>query len=245
MKTAIESIASMGESLTRWVTLRAKDQTSDDQRPRVKVGPWVESIRWKMKFLDHYSTLLCNVRWESIGNLSLTACKHEDMVDLHVNDGLLLRLGSSRSAEMVVLASFDAAVAACVNSCDTLGRLINLVYGLGIHGFLESLPNVAKKVDPNCPLGVVMHAESGLDSIKFLRGLRGECQHAYLSEVLFQGYGSSALEPVVAGQYCPDTAKELRVSEYLVMAKDRTLKVLTACARAIAPDPENAVLPRC
>ncbi len=73
-----------------------------------------------------------------------------------------------------------------------------------------------------------------------LRSLRGECQHGDLSEALKQGYGGPTLEPTVNAKWCPE---ELRVSDYVVMSKDRTLELLAGVAAVVIQGPEDAVKP--
>ncbi len=41
-------------------------------------------------------------------------------------------------------------------------------------------------------------------------------------------------------QYCLDSTKGVRVSEYILILKERTLDLLTGCARTIADDPAKA-----
>lgn len=235
MNSTLRSITGMGDRLTRWISQRDVDAGLVRE-----VRSYVQSIRWKIRFLDHHSALLCAVQWDKVGRLG-SVCIPEDMVDLRVKDGLLMRLGTSETVTMIIWTSFDGAVAACVNACDTLGRLINRVYGLGIDEHRANLPGVANKLNAKCPLGVPMYQEPGLQWMKPLRSLRGRCQHADLSEVLLQGYGSSALEPLVHRDYCLDGTEGIPVSDYASMVKARTLELLTVCANTITSGPELAV----
>ena len=99
MKPTIESIESMGDRLARWISSRA-----GDPKLGIEVCRYVESIKWKLRFLDHHSALLSSAQWDSIGRLGTMACKPEEMINLKVNDGLLLRLGTSENATMIMLA---------------------------------------------------------------------------------------------------------------------------------------------
>jgi hypothetical protein len=102
-----------------------------------------------------------------------------------------------------VYLAFDGLTAALVNMTDTLGRLVNLTYSLGIHPRQASLLAVRDRCNPASSLGVVLYDAQHTDWLRKVRELRGRCQHADVEEILTtrEGALSRRGEPFVDPQY--------------------------------------------
>ncbi len=241
MKRTIQALQAMQRAICRW------KETGPDSSCLVDVQKYVKSIDWKTRFLHHHCDLLSDVRWDDLSGLSNP--KEEDAKDAveirfgNRREGHLIRVRTGETGRLLMLIAFDGVVAACVNAADTFGHLLNLVYKLGFEEFEANLPKVAKEIPLGSPLGVVLHEEPGIDAVSILRKLRGECQHADISEVMLEGYGGG-IEPMVNRKWCPGATDNIRVSDYTASAKARTLQLLSNAAAAVADAPEAATAPR-
>jgi hypothetical protein len=75
-------------------------------------------------------------------------------------------------------------IAAVVNMTDTLGRLVNLAYSLGIDPRRASLLAVRDRCNATSSLGVILNDTQYTDRLRKVRDLRGRCQHADIEVIL-------------------------------------------------------------
>jgi hypothetical protein len=207
------------------------------------------SIDWKIKFLEHNVRLITGIPWGQLGDLEVrlapygAADTHPVVIPCGDSGGLHVHVSSQDAAKLVALAAFDNSISACVNSADTLGRLINVAYELNLKEREANLWQVAKATASNCPLGVVLHQRPGSAWMVKLRNLRGECQHGDISAVLViqnQTFGGPPQPPYVDIDYCEGSASALLVADFVTAARNRTFELLRNAAEVIAGSPEAA-----
>src|SRR6266508_4655757 len=99
--------------------------------------------------------------------------------------------------------AFDGLTAALANMTDTLGRAINLAYGLNIPPRQASLIAIRGQCNPASVLGVVLNDPLYTEWLPKIRDLRGRCQHADIEEVLTTRAGALSRrgEPYVDQAY--------------------------------------------
>lgn len=144
------------------------------------------------------------------------------------------------------LVAVDGVVTSCVNAADTLGRLLNLVFRLGINQRKANLPLVSEKIGEASPLGRVLKQQPGHAWMIPLRSLRGECQHGDISAVLQvpdHDLGGVPSEPHVAADYCINGTATTPLLAYALQARDLTLELIRNSALVLAASPGAALLP--
>jgi hypothetical protein len=222
----------------------------NSNREADRLSSFAESIRWKLRFLQHHCGFISNVRWTDVCRLGTPGFADPVRVVCgeDTDDGcVVLEFRTLDSGRMAVLSCFDGIVGACVNSVDTLARILNLAYGLGLEERRANLPMVAQKVDEGCAVGSVLTSDPGVDWMAPVRLLRGECQHANIAVVIREpdsGFGVPARDLFVADEFAIDDRTGMTVATYSQVLRDRALFLLTAIARAIAADPDSSVVPR-
>jgi hypothetical protein len=213
-----------------------------------RLSSFAESIRWKLRFLQHHCGFIGNVVWGDVSRLRTpgfvdpvrVACGERDD-----GDCVVLELRTQDSGRMALLSSFDGIVGACVNSVDTLARMLNLAYRIGLNERNANLPMVARRVECNCPVGLVLRRNPGIDWMSPVRELRGECQHGEISAVIREpdrAFGVPADDLLVADRFAIDNGKGMTVGTYSQVLRDRTLLLLRAVAQAVAADPAGSVV---
>jgi len=242
MRTALVAIKDMKRALRAWARSEGRRSADVDG-----LDIYADSMVRKLELMEHHVATLTRVDWDIVGalvgelNIEPASGKRTALSLLHPTEcGYAVLVDSRRVAELVVHAAFDGVVAASVNACDTLGRLINLTYSLGVREENANLPMVATKLDLKSPLGRVLRSEPGIEWMGPLRRLRGECQHGMLTEVLYQGIGST-VEYTVASAWHFDGVTNARVSVYALATQEKTTALLERAAAAILADPVKAL----
>lgn len=235
MKDVEDAIRSMSYNLTAWAE-RSGRALHDVEYIR-KLG---ESVVRKVHFVDLHYQVLAEYKWH---NLPVIQNSPMNTAGIDASERMGLDGEEMFAAEILVLNAVTGAISSCVNAVDTLALLLNLVYQFGIHSNRANMPHVAEKVPADSPLGSVVLVDPGSEWMRPLRGLRGKCQHDDITHILtnaWVGVGV-ALEPSVNHQYLINGSEELRVSEYVNVAKQRTFEFIAGMANVISSDPEKAV----
>jgi len=169
-----------------------------------EVNALIRAISRKAKFAEMHMALLTGIDWDRFDDLGRRPAGATVPVHLKVplSEASLTIEHPGAAIDHVYLA-FDGLTAALVNMTDTLGRLVNLTYSLGIHPMKASLLAVRDQCNPTSSLGVVLHDSQHTDWLRKVRELRGRCQHADVEEILTTRAGALSRrgEPYVDQAY--------------------------------------------
>ena len=151
------------------------------------VSALIRAIRRKARFAEMHMELLTGIDWEQIDNIGRRSAGGLDPARLKISlsEASLVIEHPGALIDHVYLA-FDGLTAALVNMTDTLGRLVNLAYTLGIDTRRASLLAVRDQCIPTSSLGVVLNDGQHTDWLRKVRDLRGRCQHADVEEILIR-----------------------------------------------------------
>lgn len=206
----------------------------------------VRALRRKASFAEIHSKFFDGIEWDridGIGRCSAGATEPERFwVPLKEAS---LRFDHPGALIDHVYLAFDGLTAALVNMTDTLGRLLNLVYGLQIDPKRASLLSVRDKCAVTSPLGYVLSDAKQTDWLKRVRDLRGRCQHADVEEVLALGGGTYARrgQPYVDQAYCwKSPAQPTLIVTYAQDATQAAADCLYAAMTAILKAPHNPTI---
>jgi hypothetical protein len=150
-----------------------------------QVDALIRALSRKARFAEMHMALLSGIDWDRIDDIGRRPGGVADRAHLRVplSEAFLIIEHPGAVIDHVYLA-FDGLTAALVNLTDTLGRLVNLAYGLGIDAKRASLLAVRDQCAPTSTLGIVLHDVQYTDWLRKVRDLRGRCQHADVEEIL-------------------------------------------------------------
>ena len=145
----------------------------------------IKAIGRKERFAQMHVTLLEGINWQQTDNIGRRSSTGSDPVRLRIalSDASLTIEHPGALIDHVYLA-FDGLTAALVNMTDTLGRLVNRAYGLGVDPRRASLLAIRDQCLPTSSLGLVLNDVQYTDWLRKVRDLRGRCQHGDIEEVL-------------------------------------------------------------
>ena len=145
----------------------------------------IRAIGRKERFAQMHMALLEGINWQQTDNIGRQSNTGPDVVRLRIalSDASLTIEHPGALTDHVYLA-FDGLTAALVNMTDTLGRLVNRAYGLGIDPRRASLLAIGDQCLPTSSLGLVLNDVRHTDWLRKVRELRGRCQHGDIEEVL-------------------------------------------------------------
>lgn len=208
---------------------------------------FLRSIERKCAVLAHHAQLLSGIDWDAFARTGITDLDTQQPGKLTVRgEHWRLEIDHRETAMTFALISLDGLVSGCVNICDTCARLLNVAYEIGIDVRRANIMTLKRTLDPACLLGRVLHLTPGLDWLDGLRQLRGECQHASLSDSLI--HPASPLdgphpEPQINSRFAGSLAgADLSLSRYVPHVVSSTEGFLVAVAAAVVADPANAVI---
>jgi hypothetical protein len=148
------------------------------------IDAFIRGIRRKARFVEMHMGLLTGVDWSQIDDIGRRpGGGAPTRLTITLSDASLTLEHSSAVVDHVYLA-FDGLTAALVNITDTLARLLNLVYSLGIDPKRASLLAVRDRCSATSSLGIILHDVQHTDWLRKVRDLRGRCQHADVDEIL-------------------------------------------------------------
>lgn len=169
-----------------------------------EVDALIRAMNRKARFCEMHMALITGIDWDRIDEIGRRSRGAADPTHLKVplSDASLVIEHPGAVIDHVYLA-FDGLTAALVNMTDTLGRLVNLAYSLGIDPRRASLLAVRDVCTPTSSLGIVLHDVQYTDWLRKVRELRGRCQHADVEEILTTRAGALSRrgEPYVDQTY--------------------------------------------
>ena len=145
----------------------------------------IRGIARKERFAQMHVALLEGINWQQIDDIGRRSGTGPNPVRLRIalSDASLTIEHTGALIDHVYLA-FDGLTAALVNMTDTLGRLVNRAYDLGIDPRRASLLAIGDQCLPTSSLGLVLNDVQYTDWLRKVRELRGRCQHADIEDVL-------------------------------------------------------------
>jgi hypothetical protein len=145
----------------------------------------IRGIKRKARFAEMHMEMLAGIRWDEVDDIGRRPPGATGPAHLRIplSEASLSIEHPSAVIDHVYLA-FDGLVAALVNMTDTLGRLVNLGYSLGINPRQASLFAIRQRCTPTSPLGTALSDPQNIDWLERVRDLRGRCQHADVEAIL-------------------------------------------------------------
>jgi hypothetical protein len=207
------------------------------------VEAYIRAIKRKAKFALVHQCVLDGIIWKDVDDIGRTPVGSSVPQPLIVNlHEATLQIHHPGAVTDHVYLAFDGLTAALKNMTDTLGRLVNGVYGLGIRERQASLLAVRDQCKRTSALGAVLHDPSLMGWLQAVAELRGRCQHADVEEVLATNAAIYAqrMSPVVRDDYCWKTPKvDTPIAVYAHEAMEAAETMLVAAVSAIAASPNN------
>jgi hypothetical protein len=211
-----------------------------------EASAFIRGIERKIRFVEHHAAVLSGVQWDQIERIGrrLQGVNHRNHLTINLADASLTIEHADAVIDHVYVA-FEGLTAALVNMTDTMGRLINLRYALGIDPRKASLLSLKNHCSASSPLAVVVNDPKHNDWLKKVRELRGRCQHADVESVVVAAAGPYARrgQPVIPSLYCwqtPPTALPiLNYAQEAVQAAEATLLAVIA---SVLQAPSNPLI---
>jgi hypothetical protein len=195
------------------------------------VGALIRAIGRKAKFAEMHLAVLSGIDWDKCDDLGRRPIGATEPLRLEVTlsaEAYLILEHPTAVVDHAYLA-FDGLTAALVNMTDTLGRVVNLAYDLGLPPRQASLIAIRGQCNPASSLGVVLHSSQYTDWLLKVRELRGRCQHADVDEILTTRAGALSRrgEPYVEQAYSwqaqPQSTSIVTYAQEAVRAADSCL----------------------
>ena len=211
-----------------------------------EVDALVRAINRKAKFVEMHMALLIGIDWariDDIGRRTTASAADRAHLKVPLSEASLIIEHPGAVIDHVYLA-FDGLTSALVNMTDTLGRLVNLAYGLGISPRGASLLAVRDQCIATSSLGAVLHDVQHTDWLYKVRDLRGRCQHADVEEILTTRVAALSRrgEPYVDQAYSwRSPATSTSIVRYAHEAAQAADACLEAAIRGILANPANPV----
>jgi len=208
-----------------------------------EVHALIRAISRKARFAEMHLSVLNGIDWDQCDDLGRRPAGAADPVRLKVllSEAYLILEHPSAVIDHAYLA-FDGLTAALANMTDTLGRAINLAYGLNIPPRQASLIAIRGQCNPASVLGVVLNDPLYTEWLPKIRDLRGRCQHADIEEVLTTRAGALSRrgEPYVDQAYSWRTpAQPTSIMVYAQEAVQVADSCLDTSLGAILANPAN------
>jgi hypothetical protein len=145
----------------------------------------IRGIKRKAGFAQMHMAFLAGIRWEEIDQVGRRPPGGNDRACLRIplSEATIVIEHPTAVIDHIYMA-FDGLTAALVNMTDTLGRLVNTAYSLGIDHRRASLLAVKAECTTTSSLGIVLNDGDYTDWLRKVRDLRGRCQHADVEDIL-------------------------------------------------------------
>jgi len=206
------------------------------------VDALIRAIRRKARFAEMHMALLAGINWEQIDDIGRRPGGGDlSRLKIILSDASLSIEHPAAVIDHVYLA-FDGLTAALVNMTDTLGRLVNLTYSLGIDPRRASLLAVRDQCSATSSLGIVLNDVQYTDWLRKMRDLRGRCQHADVEEILISKAAalSRREQPYVDQAYSwKSPAQSTLIATYTQEAVQAAERCLDASIGAILANPAS------
>lgn len=204
-----------------------------------EVDAFINSILRKISFACMHQTLIAGINWDQVPQLGRRSSQCA-VLEVPLMEATL-RIEHSESLTDYVYLSLDGLVAALANMSDTLARLINQVYALGVPDRQASILAVRDRCTRTSPLGMVLYSPIHMDWLVKIRDLRGRCQHADLEEILLVAsgsYGNRHAEPSVPRDYSWRSAPtDLLITNFALESMQEAERAFIAMAQSIRTNP--------
>ncbi len=204
----------------------------------------VNAINRKCLFASHHMRILNGIDWSRAGSIGrLGGAGETERMIIQLQESSLHLTHPGAVVDQVYMA-LDGLTAASVNAIDSLARLVNQAYGMGIRERQASILAVRDRSRAGSPLGIVLHDATLMGWLKGVRDLRGECQHADVEGVLIRPAGrfASGGEPQIPADYAwgspPVATPVVKYATDVLAAAEATL---IACIRAVIAAPTDPV----
>lgn len=208
-----------------------------------EVTAFLRGIERKARFVEMHLAVLNGVQWETVESVGRRSggTSQRNHLAISLPDARLTIQHADAVIDHVYTA-FDGLTAAVVNMTDTMGRLINCRYAIGLDPKAASLLSLKNHSVPTSPIGTVVNDPRHNEWLKRVRDLRGRCQHADVENVVVAAEGPYARrgQPVVPATYCwhtpPTPLPIVSFAQEAVLAAEDTL---VAVIHAIVSAPLN------
>jgi hypothetical protein len=206
------------------------------------VEAFIGSIERKARFVSMHKRFLEQIDWDRIEIVGRTLDGNAapESLKLSLHDALMEIHHPAAVMDHIYLA-FDGLTSGVANLSDTLGRLVNSVYGLGIDRTRSSILAVRDKCANTSSLGGVLYDSRNTNWLTHIRDLRGRCQHADIEQVLQASTASSYArrgKPYVPREYwwnAPPT--DVPIIDYANAAVAESERLMCACFASIVSNP--------
>lgn len=217
---------------------------ADRSQAEAAIGPYTAAIRRKCSFLALHTSLLSGIDWAQLDTVGRMCEKDGERRALIVPlQDARIALHHPTAVKDHVHMAFDGLIAGAVNITDTLGRLINICYRLGVQERRCSLLSAGLCCAPSSPLGSILQNSAKMEWFRKVRELRGRCQHADVEEVLISpegAYGRSH-EPRVRAEYAwSSMTGNVPISFYSNAVLASLEELMVGCTGAIIANPGGA-----
>lgn len=208
----------------------------------------IYSIQRKCRFATHHLDVLSNIEWLRMSQIGAVnrATNQTETMTITVNEFISIETKDREATLNLAMIAFDGVVASCVNIADTVGRLVNMAYHLGIEPRYATMPNVLSEIDPQCNLATALNGYADYDQLLEMRSLRGECQHADIVNVLRtpeRPLDGPDVEPCVLPRFAHSGSQQDRtVSRYSAFAVSNAERFLVTVSQVITTDPISSVI---
>lgn len=208
----------------------------------------IYSIQRKCRFAAHHLDVLSNIDWQRVSLIGTVnrATNRSETMTITVNKFISIETKDREATLNLAMIAFDGVVASCVNIADTVGRLVNVAYDLGIDRRYATMPTVLDKIDPQCKLATAIKSYADYDELLDMRRLRGECQHADIVNVLRTPetpWDGPDVEPCVPPGFAQSRSQQDRqVSRYSAFAVSNAERFLVTVSQVITSDPISSVI---
>jgi hypothetical protein len=211
-----------------------------------EVVAFIQGIERKMRFVELHMAVLDGIEWDRVESIGRQASgtNQRNHLTIRLADAALM-IEHTEAVIDHVYAAFDGLMAAVVNMTDTMGRLINSRYAIGIHPRRASLLSLKNYCSAASPLFAVVNDPVHNDWLGKIRDLRGRCQHADVEHVLVTAEGpySRRGQPLIPDSYCwrsPPIA--MPIVDYSQQAAQAAEDTLLAVISAVIAAPSNPLV---
>jgi len=207
---------------------------------------FIRGIDRKIRFVELHLAVLAGVHWdrvEGIGRRVPGGAQPNHLIIPLAEASLTIEHADAVIDHVYV--SFDGLAAAVVNITDTMGRLINLRYAVGVDPRKASLLSLKNHCSPTSPLAGVVNDARHNDWLKKVRDLRGRCQHADVEHVVVAVESSYARrgQPVIPSGYDWQTPpRALAILDYAQAAAQAAEDTVLAVIAAVLAAPNNPLI---
>lgn len=233
MKRVQDAQVDFQEALYGIVEQLPEERISDARRA---VEPFVASLVRKCRCVLTHRDVINSVNWNKLGEIGRQASidGRRETLEITLPDARLTICHPEVVKDHVYMA-FDGLVSGLVNATDTLARIVNTCFDLGLDPLRTNLLQIGREVS-HSPIGAILSDSARTSWLSAVRKLRGRCQHADLEDVLENSclaYGRSA-EPRVHADYTwSDPPLDTPVSTYVSRAVEHAQILICDCIAAI------------